>query len=116
MYPLRRVAPERPRRWDPLQPRHRIVGVHNPRVMDSTVLTVFLYMSNDELYNASLVCTAWAALAMDAELWSWDGVNCSTTTYAYAVSASAATRVESSCTPRWCIVLAMAGLSYRSSG
>jgi hypothetical protein len=33
-------------------------------------------MTNDELYNVSLVCTAWAALAMEADIWDWDGVEC----------------------------------------
>ena len=59
-----------------MPPRHRTFGPSNPRVPDHAVTTVFTYVTNDELYNSSLVCTAWAALAMEAEVWNWDGVDC----------------------------------------
>lgn len=57
---------------------HRTFGAWNPPVPDGTVTAVFSYMTNDELYNTSLVCNAWAALAMDSEVWNWDGVGCAT--------------------------------------
>jgi hypothetical protein len=74
--PHRRLSETRATGWMVRHPRHRTFGYGNPRVPDSTVTTVFSYMTNDELYNTSLVCTAWAALAMDADVWNWEGVEC----------------------------------------
>jgi Tesmin/TSO1-like CXC domain, cysteine-rich domain/F-box-like len=53
---------------------HRTFGVRNPGVSDLLVTTIFSYIANEDVYNASLVCTAWASLAMDSHLWCWDGV------------------------------------------
>jgi hypothetical protein len=53
---------------------HRTFGVRNPGVSDVLVTTIFSYIANEDVYNASLVCTAWASLAMDNFLWCWDGV------------------------------------------
>lgn len=35
----------------------------------TTALAVFSYLSNDDLYHASLVCRRWGGLAFDDELW-----------------------------------------------
>jgi hypothetical protein len=72
--PTRRFLPTRP--TQPTASRHRTFGLRNPTVPDGTVTAVFSYMTNDELYNTSLVCNAWAALAMDSDVWNWDGVGC----------------------------------------
>ena len=35
----------------------------------TTALAVFSFLSNDDLYHASLVCRRWGELAFDEELW-----------------------------------------------
>ena len=35
----------------------------------TTALAVFSFLSNDDLYHASLVCRRWGELAFDDELW-----------------------------------------------
>ena len=72
--PQRRVTDTKALGWLVKAPRHRTFGLKNPRLPDHTVTSVFSYMTNDELYNSSLVCTSWAALAMDGEVWNWEGV------------------------------------------
>ena len=75
--PLRRMTDTKALGWMVKPTRHRTFGQWNPRIPDHTVTTVFSYMTNDELYNSSLVCTSWAALTMDGEVWNWEGVDCS---------------------------------------
>lgn len=40
-----------------------------PEQPKTTALAVFSFLSNDEIYNAGLVCRKWSRLAMDEELW-----------------------------------------------
>lgn len=40
-----------------------------PEQPKTTALAVFSFLSNDEIYNAGLVCKQWSRLAMDEELW-----------------------------------------------
>lgn len=78
------------RRWPPTcvlpchVPRHRTFGLRNPALSDPMVTTVLSYLANDDIYNSSLVCMAWAALAMDVALWNWDGVEVNATLVAGA--------------------------------
>ena len=47
-------------------------GMRYPPQPKTTSLTVFAFLSNDDLYNAGLVCKSWSQLAMDEELWKFD--------------------------------------------
>jgi F-box-like len=47
-------------------------GIRYPPQPKTTSLTVFAFLSNDDLYNAGLVCKSWSQLAMDEELWKFD--------------------------------------------
>mmetsp|Transcript_5159 Transcript_5159/g.8065 ORF Transcript_5159/g.8065 Transcript_5159/m.8065 type:complete len:1070 (-) Transcript_5159:85-3294(-) len=40
-----------------------------PEQPKTTALAIFSFLSNDEIYNAGLVCSKWSRLAMDEELW-----------------------------------------------
>ena len=40
-----------------------------PEQPKTTALAVFSFLSNDEIYNAGLVCKLWSKLAIDEELW-----------------------------------------------
>ena len=40
-----------------------------PEQPKTTALAVFSFLSNDEIYNAGLVCKLWSRLAIDEELW-----------------------------------------------
>lgn len=40
-----------------------------PEQPKTTALTIFSFLSNDEIYSAGLVCKRWSRLAMDEELW-----------------------------------------------
>lgn len=40
-----------------------------PEQPKTTALTIFSFLSNDEMYNAGLVCKRWSRLAIDEELW-----------------------------------------------
>eukprot|EP00540_Astrosyne_radiata_P022092 CAMPEP_0116867864 /NCGR_PEP_ID=MMETSP0418-20121206/26861_1 /TAXON_ID=1158023 /ORGANISM="Astrosyne radiata, Strain 13vi08-1A" /LENGTH=127 /DNA_ID=CAMNT_0004503737 /DNA_START=214 /DNA_END=594 /DNA_ORIENTATION=- len=40
-----------------------------PEQPKTTALSIFSFLSNDDLYNAGLVCKRWSRLAMDEELW-----------------------------------------------
>lgn len=42
---------------------------NTPEQPKTTALAVLSFLSNDEIYNAALVCKQWNALAMDEELW-----------------------------------------------
>ena len=57
-------------------PQFPTFGRRNPGVPDGVVTTILSYVANEDIYNASLVCLAWASLAMDNFLWDWDGVAC----------------------------------------
>jgi hypothetical protein len=44
-------------------------GKKYPEQPKTTALAIFSFLSNDDLYNAGLVCKSWSQLAMDGELW-----------------------------------------------
>lgn len=47
-------------------------GSGNAAQTKTTALTVFSFLSNDDIYNASLVCHAWSKLSLDEELWQFE--------------------------------------------
>ncbi|CAJ1968700.1 unnamed protein product [Cylindrotheca closterium] len=44
-------------------------GSTMPAQPKTTALAIFSFLSNDEIYNAGLVCKSWSRLAVDEELW-----------------------------------------------
>jgi hypothetical protein len=44
-------------------------GENLPEQPKTTALAIFSFLSNDDLYNAGLVCKKWTQLSMDEELW-----------------------------------------------
>jgi len=44
-------------------------GQHLPSQTKATALSVLSFLSNDDLYNAGLVCKSWSKLSIDEELW-----------------------------------------------
>jgi len=40
-----------------------------PKQPKTTALAIFSFLSNDDIYNAGLVCKSWSRLAVDEELW-----------------------------------------------
>jgi hypothetical protein len=51
------------------EPTLPIFGSKYPEQPKTTALAIFSFLSNDDLYNAGLVCKPWSQLAMDGELW-----------------------------------------------
>jgi len=56
------------------EPTEPYFGPHNsgqkiPKQPKTTALSIFAYLSNDDLYHAGLVCHRWSKIAMDEELW-----------------------------------------------
>jgi len=51
------------------EPLRGIFGRGLPKQTETTALGIFSYLSNDDLYNASLACRGWNSLAMSEELW-----------------------------------------------
>eukprot|EP00934_Nitzschia_sp_Nitz4_P002293 Nitzschia sp. Nitz4//scaffold291_size36643//13547//16546//NITZ4_007763-RA/size36643-augustus-gene-0.0-mRNA-1//1//CDS//3329546127//2293//frame0 len=49
-----------------------IFGDKLPEQPKTTALAIFSFLSNDDLYNAGLVCKSWSQLAMDGELWKFE--------------------------------------------
>ncbi len=47
-------------------------GIKFPAQPKTTALSIFSFLSNDDLYNAGLVCKSWSQLAMDGELWKFE--------------------------------------------
>jgi hypothetical protein len=47
-------------------------GQNNASQTKTTALTVFSFLSNDDIYNASLVCHVWTKLSLDEELWQFE--------------------------------------------
>jgi F-box-like len=47
-------------------------GSKLPPQSKTAVLTVFSFLSNEDLYRAGLVCKEWSVLTMDKELWKFD--------------------------------------------
>lgn len=47
-------------------------GMKFPAQPKTTALAIFAFLSNDDLYNAGLVCKSWSQLAMDGELWKFE--------------------------------------------
>lgn len=47
-------------------------GMKFPAQPKTTALAIFSFLSNDDLYNAGLVCKSWSQLAMDGELWKFE--------------------------------------------
>ena len=54
------------RKGEPTEP---LFGIKNAKQPKTTALAVFSFLSNDDLYHASLVCRRWGELAFDNELW-----------------------------------------------
>jgi hypothetical protein len=52
-------------------------GGKYPEQPKTTALAIFSFLSNDDLYNAGLVCKSWSQLAMDGELWKFQTTNAS---------------------------------------
>lgn len=51
------------------EPTLKIFGPEYPEQPKTTALAIFSFLSNDDLYNAGLVCKQWSQLAIDGELW-----------------------------------------------
>jgi len=51
------------------EPAFSYFGPRCPEQPKTTALTIFSFLSNDDLYNASLVSKAWTGLSLDEELW-----------------------------------------------
>lgn len=49
-----------------------IFGDKFPEQPKTAALAIFSFLSNDDLYNAGLVCKSWSQLAMDGELWKFE--------------------------------------------
>jgi len=47
-------------------------GPSNPKHPKTIALTIFSYLSNSDIFNASLVNKRWSKLAMDQNLWKFD--------------------------------------------
>lgn len=47
-------------------------GYKNTSQTKTTALAIFSFLSNDDIYNASLVSKAWSKLSLDEELWQFD--------------------------------------------
>mmetsp|Transcript_16896 Transcript_16896/g.24620 ORF Transcript_16896/g.24620 Transcript_16896/m.24620 type:complete len:143 (+) Transcript_16896:2-430(+) len=47
-------------------------GVHNGNHNKTLALAVLSFLSNEEIYNASLVSKTWCKLALDDELWQFE--------------------------------------------
>ena len=50
-------------------------GPGNAPQTKTTALTIFSFLSNDDIYNASLVSHAWSKLCLDEELWQFEGTS-----------------------------------------
>lgn len=62
---------------DGQEPTVPYFGVDHPEQTKTAVLSIFSFLSNDDLYHAGLVCKSWSRLAMDDELWTFDSPNSS---------------------------------------
>lgn len=51
------------------EPTFPYFGEKLPEQPKTTALAIFSFLSNDDLYNAGLVCKKWTQIAMDGELW-----------------------------------------------
>jgi len=51
------------------EPTLPFFGKTMPDQPKTTALAIFSFLSNDEIYNAGLVCKSWSRLAVDEELW-----------------------------------------------
>ena len=47
-------------------------GPNMPEQPKTAALAVFSFLSNDDLYNAGLVCKAWTQLSINDELWKFE--------------------------------------------
>eukprot|EP00529_Nitzschia_sp_RCC80_P007124 CAMPEP_0113489972 /NCGR_PEP_ID=MMETSP0014_2-20120614/26802_1 /TAXON_ID=2857 /ORGANISM="Nitzschia sp." /LENGTH=1347 /DNA_ID=CAMNT_0000383721 /DNA_START=299 /DNA_END=4342 /DNA_ORIENTATION=- /assembly_acc=CAM_ASM_000159 len=54
------------------EPTMPYFGDRYPEQTKTAALSIFSFLFNEELYNASLVCKRWSCLAMDEELWTFD--------------------------------------------
>eukprot|EP00804_Cyclotella_cryptica_P029856 CCRYP_010772-RB/>CCRYP_010772-RB protein AED:0.28 eAED:0.28 QI:552/1/1/1/0.66/0.75/4/1007/1052 len=52
-----------------VEPRGAIFGPNVPTQTRTTALSIFSFLSNEDLFNASIVSKAWSNLAFDNELW-----------------------------------------------
>jgi F-box-like len=51
------------------EPLEEVFGEKLPPQSKTTVLTIFAFLGDGDLYRASLVCKQWSKLAIDKELW-----------------------------------------------
>ena len=54
---------------DEWEETHPYFGETLPQQPKTAALAIFSFLSNDDLYNAGLVCKRWSKLAVDKELW-----------------------------------------------
>lgn len=54
------------------EPTVPFFGNKFPQQPKTTALAIFSFLSNDDLFNAGLVCKSWSQLAMDGELWKFE--------------------------------------------
>jgi hypothetical protein len=47
-------------------------GEKSPQQPKTTALSIFSFLTNDDLFNAGLVCKSWSQLATDGELWKFE--------------------------------------------
>lgn len=50
-------------------------GHEVPRQSTTTILNIFSFLSNRDIFRASLVCKDWSRMSMDPELWKFGGGN-----------------------------------------
>ena len=51
------------------EPAREFFGPSLPAQTKTAALSVFSFLSNDDIYNTSLVCKGWSKLSLDEELW-----------------------------------------------
>eukprot|EP00339_Tiarina_fusa_P025740 CAMPEP_0117049734 /NCGR_PEP_ID=MMETSP0472-20121206/34343_1 /TAXON_ID=693140 ORGANISM="Tiarina fusus, Strain LIS" /NCGR_SAMPLE_ID=MMETSP0472 /ASSEMBLY_ACC=CAM_ASM_000603 /LENGTH=1100 /DNA_ID=CAMNT_0004763257 /DNA_START=351 /DNA_END=3653 /DNA_ORIENTATION=- len=57
---------------DGKEPTLPYFGEQTPQQPKTTVLAIFSFLTNDDLFNAGLVCKSWSQLATDGELWKFE--------------------------------------------
>ena len=57
---------------DGKEPTRPYFGAEAPEQPKTTALAIFSFLTNDDLFNAGLVCKSWSQLATDGELWKFE--------------------------------------------
>jgi hypothetical protein len=57
------------------EPTYAYFGTNTPEQTKTTALAVFSFLSNSDVYNASLVSKKWSQLAVDEELWKFTAIS-----------------------------------------